>query len=91
MSSVPMPRDLSEEAVAEWLIDASGAPSYGAEMMRDPVVRALWTPRARAVRALLREKVREAITATRVQERRNDFTDDDEIVSRVLGEEAPRA
>lgn len=86
MSSVPMPRDLSEEAVAEWLIDASGAPSYGAEMMRDPVVRALWTPRARAVRALLREKVREAVRATDPQGRMMQ----DQIVSRVLGEEAPR-
>ena len=81
MRDVPMPRDLSEEAVAKWLHNIAAGSNPGMQVAL----------RARAVRALLREKVREAITATRVQERRNDFTDDDEIVSRVLGEEAPRA
>jgi len=74
----PMPRDLTEEAVRGWLFDAYGTPGPA------------WINMARAVLALVEAKVREAITATRVQERRNDFTDDDEIVARVMGKEAPR-
>lgn len=90
MSSVPMPRDLSEEAVAEWLravyfADAGRSPSWAHFM-------------ARAVRALLREKVREAVDAKHDAASICDKGDgwieydktDDEIVSRVLGEEAPR-
>ena len=82
MSSVPMPRDLSEEAVAEWVTrvyfgDAVGGPDEGDRAI------------ARAVRALLREKVREAVFAARDDA---DETDGhvNAIVARVLGEEAPR-
>ena len=50
MSDVPMPRDLSEEAVALWL-QAHGGATY--------------VSLARAVRALVRAKVREAVEATK--------------------------
>ena len=116
MSDVPMPKDLSEEAVAEWLHDDYEKSARVVGWKTQEACRVPWKDlpaanqavmllTARAVLALVREKVREAITATRVQERRNDFTDDDEIGSRVLGdhpasghdegrparEEAPRA
>ena len=91
MSSVPMPRDLSEEAVAEWL--------YGLQV-ESP---AQWRVMARAVRALLREKVREAadaaVRAVRfdpeslavAQSAKGALGMVESIVADVLGEEAPRA
>lgn len=67
MSSVPMPRAMTEEAVAEWLyvnsdpFNESRVPwggLYDGERNK-------WRFLARAVRALLREKVREAVDATK--------------------------
>jgi hypothetical protein len=75
-----MPKDLSEEAVAEWLYDAAvlmrmQSPGFPLDRYAEwdevkPVVRGLWMATARAVLALVREKVREAV----------------DIVSRVLGD-----
>ena len=87
MSSVPMPRDLSEEAVAEWLyvnsdpFNESRVPwggLYDGERNK-------WRFLARAVRALVREKVREAVFAARDDA---DETDGhvNAIVARVLGD-----
>ena len=83
MSSVPMPRDLSEEAVAEWL-----------QSLAMQLGKRTWKRQARAVRALLREKVREAVMLGSDAGMRHGLYDIvvpiDAIVSRVLGEEAPR-
>ena len=84
MSSVPMPRDLSEEAVAEWLHNIAAGSNPGMQVAL----------RARAVRALLREKVREAAMLGSDAGMRQGLYDIvvsvDAIVSRVMGEEAPR-
>lgn len=102
MSSVPMPRDLSEEAVAEWVTcvyfgDAVGGPDEGDRAIAR-AVRALVEREVAKERASTREKVREAAAhprervVTRSCECCSDVVEitPDEIVSRVLGEEAPR-
>ena len=98
MSDVPMPRDLSEEAVAEWLFvhsdpfNESRVPwggLYDGERNK-------WRFLARAVRALLRTKARAAVAGGYAEgyrdHRDRDFTSDsdeqrhiDEVVSRVMG------
>ena len=70
MSSVPMPRDLSEEAVAEWVTrvyfgDAVGGPDEGDRAIAR-AVRALVEREVAKERASTREKVREAIEACAV-------------------------
>lgn len=113
MGSVPMPRDLSEEAVARmlraaWIADEP-IPAAGSFDEIGPLMRKAWMATARAVRALVerevakerastREKVREAAAHPRERvvtqscECCSDVVEitPDEIVSRVLGEEAPR-
>lgn len=83
-----MPRDLSEEAVAEWLyvnsdpFNESRVPwggLYDGERNK-------WRFLARAVRALLREKVREAVVRTNADARDGKWIIADEVVSRVLGD-----
>lgn len=93
MSDVSMPanegpKDLSEEAVAEWLIDASGGPSCGAEMMRDSVVRALWTPRARAVLALVERCCVRAVIDYDPMANGDPKLDD--VVARVMGKDGAK-
>ena len=83
---VPMPVDLSEEAVAEWLWDVSsikGDPAW--DDANSPSKEQAFAA-ARAVRALVREKVREAVDMTRG----SPFSSDDAIIARVMREEAPR-
>lgn len=71
----PLPRECSEEALRVWVNGVWLAAPHDA----------VWGTMARAVRALIEAKVREAITAARAQERRGGFTDDDEIIDSVLG------
>lgn len=87
MSDVPMPRDLTEEAVARWVASTR---AQGFDGPSGLLVLGSDRNIARAVLAWCEAKVREAITATRVQERRNDFTDDDEIVARVMGKDGAK-
>ena len=93
MRSVPMPRDLSEEAVAEWLwriFSEDVHPGFVSPWDEQVGWRRTSHERtARAVRSLVEQKVREAVFAAR------DDADETEghvnaIVARVLGEEAPR-
>ena len=84
MSSVPMPRDLSEEAVAEWL----GCVYAEAGMYVGPRGAEGRFAMARAVRSLVEQKVREAVEATKmtaISWDEVDFDDTDAIVARVLG------
>ena len=101
-----MPRDLSEEAVAEWLRERQASwpveiyPGTdrvsGGYFHREDVN--VWL--ARAVLALVRAKVREAVVATTNRQEvcvplsENTFTirdeTDDEVVARVMGEEVRR-
>ena len=86
MSSVPMPRDLSEVALRKWVraLAECDLPAKDCRSCQQT---------ARAVRALLREKVREAVVETAVIAGFDAIREDrlNAIVSRVLGEEAPRA
>lgn len=93
MSSVSMPRDLSEEAVAEWLwriFSEDVHPGFVSPWDEQVGWRRTSHERtARAVRALLEAKVREAVRYC---------VDDDEtdayvasIVSRVLGDHPSNA
>ena len=107
MSDVPMPRDLSEEAVAEWLwriFSEDVHPGFVSPWDEQVGWRRTSHERtARAVRALVEAKVRECIAVTESRYSMPRFAPkgkaygslhpgatDDEIVSRVLGEEAPR-
>lgn len=89
MSAPDFPAAMTEEAVAEWLWAVSsieGDPEW--DDANSPSKEQAFAA-ARAVRALLREKVREAVCAGDV----TDVLDEDRadaIVARVLGEEAPR-
>jgi hypothetical protein len=96
-----MPKDLSEEAVAEWLYDAAvlmrmQSPGFPLDRYAEwdevkPVVRGLWMATARAVLALVREKVREAVefTMTRAYSQgkgRIIWDTVESVVSRVMGD-----
>ena len=94
MSSVPMPRDLSEEAVAEWVTrvyfgDAVGGPDEGDRAIAR-AVRALVEREVAKERASTREKVREAVMLGSDAGMRHGLHDIvvtiDSIVSRVLGD-----
>lgn len=88
MSSVPMPRDLSEEAVAEWLyvnsdpFNESRVPwggLYDGERNK-------WRFLARAVRAMVSAKVREAAGLACRSPYSNTRSIVDYVVSRVMGD-----
>ena len=87
MSSVPMPRDLSEEAVARWVASTRAhgfdGPSGLTVLGSDRTI-------ARAVLTLLRAKVREAAQVTSGIVATGRFTTFDAIVARVMGEEVRR-
>lgn len=98
-----MPRDLSEEAVAEWIDAVSTAAYAESGVIRDAADdadQAAMVAGARAVLALVRAKVREAVVATTNRQEvcvplsENTFTirdeTDDEVVARVMGEEVRR-
>lgn len=99
MSSVPMPRDLSEEAVAEWLHDdyERSARAVGwktQEACRVPFAdlpvanQQVMLMTARAVLALVEAKVREALSEYQRPTVLGGWSHDQEvnaIVSRVLG------
>lgn len=95
MSSVPMPRDLSEEAVAMWLWDVSSIEGDLAWDDANSPSKEQAFAAARAVRALLREKVREGVAHPRervVAQSCGCCSDvveitPDEIVARVMGKE----
>jgi len=77
VADVPMPVDLTEEAVAEWLHDIAAGSNPGMQIAL----------RARAVLALVRDRMHAAL----VEWMREGFAPDaDAIVARVMGEEAPR-
>ena len=81
MSSVPMPRDLSEEAVARWVGDLVECDEVRPSALR-------YT--AQAFLALVRAKVREAVDLACRSPYSNTRSIVDHVVSRVLGEEATR-
>ena len=85
-----MPRDLSEEAVAEWLLATSLPPGKEYADMEGARRGALLV--ARAVLALVRAKVREGVRETIRVLDEIDLCDEDErtIVARVMNKEAPR-
>ncbi len=80
-----LPKSMDEEAVARWAasIDAGCPMPVGAlcDSYRDL---------ARAVLALVEAKCREAVRLTRLEERGGNWTDDDAIVSSVMGRDTPR-
>lgn len=97
MSSVPMPRDLSEEAVAEWLDDILECGDIMGSAFRRTAraVRALVEREVAKERASTREKVREAVMLAQTIDQLDDEPwrfaySNDEIVSRVMGEQ-PKA
>jgi len=103
VSSVPMPRDLSEDAVAEWLHDdyEKSARVVGwktQEACRVPFAdlpvanQQVMLMTARAVLALVEAKVREGVRETIRVLDEIDLCDEDErtIVARVMNKEAPR-
>jgi hypothetical protein len=102
MRDVPMPRDLTEEAVAEWAFLAAMGPESSEtwattdERTKEDVYRL-----ARAVLALVSSKVREGVAGGYAEgyrdHRDRDFTFDsdeqrhiDETVARVMGREVKR-
>ena len=94
MSSVPMPRDLSEEAVAEWLHNIAAGSNPGMQVaLRARAVRALVEREVAKERASTREKVREAVRETIRVLDEIDLCDEDErcIVSRVMGDHPSNA
>ena len=86
MSDVPMPRDLTEEAVAEWL----GCVYSEAGMYVGPRGAEGRLAMARAVLALVEAKVREGVRETIRVLDEIDLCDEDErtIVARVMNKEA---
>ena len=116
LTPTPMPRDLSEEAVAEWLHDDYEKSARVVGWKTQEACRVPWKDlpaanqavmllTARAVLALVREKVREAADLACHSPYSNTRSIVDHVVSRVLGdhpqgghgegrparEEAPRA
>lgn len=88
MSDVPMPRDLTEEAVARVLWDAQRPDVDRLAWERiDRASRDGWLRMARAVLALVEAKVREGLAEYR-RLLDTDCDYDDEIVARVMGKEA---
>ena len=100
----PMPRDLTEDAVAEWLFNASQEADPGETwddiVKDDEPTRGVVLRVTRAVLALVEAKVREGVDAasnrreievplTKHSFRLRDETDD-EIVARVMGEDGSK-
>lgn len=78
---IPLPASCEVCDVATWLVRVR----HNDDGTVPTIAYANDIRQADAVVGLLYAKVREAITAARVQERSGGFTDDDTIVSRVLG------
>lgn len=81
-----MPRDMSEEAVARWVASTR---AQGFDGPSGLLVLGSDRALARAVIDFVRAKVREAVGASASPFRSGKGEDD--IVARVMGEEAPRA
>ena len=105
MSSVPMPRAMTEEAVARWLHgenhtyirDTLGEwgrtwDAASPDERTGEEVRNVYRNLARAVRSLVEQKVREGVRETIRVLDEIDLCDEDErtIVARVMNKEAPR-
>lgn len=80
MADVPMPRDLSEEAVAEWILRVYGD---HAGLSPGDLVSVPATAIASAVRALVEQKVREAVVEMK-REPNPWIVSVDGIVARVM-------
>lgn len=73
------------DTVTPWLMDSSGVSACGSEMLRDPAVARIWTPRGAAVVALVESKVREAVSD--MAECAAMPVNEEACIARVLGRE----
>lgn len=75
---MPLPADLTESALAEWLRD-NATPGNRSLLKRD------WEPVARAVRSLVEAKVRDAVFICNSDPDCDTIHESNEIVVQVMG------